>query len=223
MSLNRKFAWIFDNDGLAQDTEPHYEESFRAIALEYGCLAPSKALLMQVKGLDLREVARLMIEQLKLPLSGYEEFKAQLDGHLLKLAPTSTMMRGFVKLVRLLKRHGKKIAVATSSTREVLNLKTKHHRLIYDLFDTVVSGDDPEVTRGKPAPDLLLVTAKRLCIDPEDCVYVGDNPVDVISAVSAKMFPIAIPGVGRSWDEFRQEGAKIIAPSLEEIVEILTT
>lgn len=221
MGTNRKFGWIFDNDGLAQNTEPHYEESFRSIALEHRCPEPSQNLLMRVKGIDLREVARLMISELGLPITGYAEFKANLDSHLMKLAPTATMMLGFVILVRKLKRLGKKVAIATSSTKEVFDLKTGHHQETYRLFDTMVTGDDPEVKKGKPEPDLLLVTAQRLYLDPTDCVYVGDNPADVTAAVRAGMFPIAIPGPGLSWNHFRDEGAKVIAPNLDALIEII--
>ncbi|KAG5456971.1 MAG: pseudouridine-5'-monophosphatase-like protein, partial [Olpidium bornovanus] len=52
--------------------------------------------------------------------------------------------------------------VATSSHRAAFELKTARHGEIFSLFDAVVCGDDPEVTHGKPEPDIFLAAARRL-------------------------------------------------------------
>ncbi|PIT98197.1 MAG: hypothetical protein COT71_02035 [Candidatus Andersenbacteria bacterium CG10_big_fil_rev_8_21_14_0_10_54_11] len=39
----------------------------------------------------------------------------------------------------------------------------------------MVTGDDPGVHEGKPAPDLLQVCVRRLGVQPCDCMYVGDT------------------------------------------------
>jgi hypothetical protein len=41
---------------------------------------------------------------------------------------------------------------------------------IIHLFDTVVTADEDEVEKGKPAPDIFLEAAKRLGIAPEKCI-----------------------------------------------------
>ena len=43
---------------------------------------------------------------------------------------------------------------------------------IYDLFDAVVTCEDVE--NGKPAPDLYLLAAKRLGVDPTRCTAYED-------------------------------------------------
>jgi len=42
-----------------------------------------------------------------------------------------------------------------------------------------------EVTHPKPAPDLLLLAARRLGVTPENCVMVGDSRFDVMAARAA--------------------------------------
>lgn len=40
-------------------------------------------------------------------------------------------------------------------------LKTQNHSEIFSMMHHVVMGDDPEVKKGKPAPDVFLAAARR--------------------------------------------------------------
>ena len=72
-------------------------------------------------------------------------------------------MPGVEKLLDHLIKNNIPIAVATSSTKEYIDLKTSPHRNVFDKFDFFVNGSsDPEVKRGKPHPDIFLVCASRL-------------------------------------------------------------
>ena len=51
---------------------------------------------------------------------------------------------------------------ATSSHTKALELKTAKHQDWFTLFETVVTGDDPAVKAGKPAPDIFIEAARRL-------------------------------------------------------------
>jgi beta-phosphoglucomutase-like phosphatase (HAD superfamily) len=59
-------------------------------------------------------------------------------------------------------------------------------------FDSETTGD--EVTRGKPAPDLFLMAAERLGIEPADAVVLEDSPLGVEAAKAAGMRVIAVLG-----------------------------
>jgi len=60
---------------------------------------------------------------------------------------------------------------------------------IAPFFKVVVGGD--EVSRPKPYPDLPLFSARALGIPPEQCVVVGDAPVDILAGRSARMRTVA--------------------------------
>ncbi len=57
-------------------------------------------------------------------------------------------------------------------------------------FRAIVGGD--EVQRPKPNPDLPLHGAKALGARPQDCVVVGDSPVDVRAGRAAGMKTVAV-------------------------------
>lgn len=60
---------------------------------------------------------------------------------------------------------------------------------IASSFQAIVGGD--EVSRPKPFPDLPLYSAKALGVPPEQCVVVGDAPVDILAGRAARTWTIA--------------------------------
>lgn len=59
-----------------------------------------------------------------------------------------------------------------------------------ELFTAVVSAND--VTNGKPAPDVFLLAAKRLGLEPADCLVIEDAHVGIEAALSAGMKVLAV-------------------------------
>lgn len=89
--------------------------------------------------------------------------------HFLKLF--SCFALGAERLVRHLHENNVPICLATSSSKESVEVKTTHHRELFSLFHHKVMGSsDPDVKEGKPAPDIFLVAAKRFpeTVKPED-------------------------------------------------------
>lgn len=81
-------------------------------------------------------------------------------------------------------------AVASSSSRGWVEPWLTRHGL-RDLVDVVCTRDD--VARVKPAPDLFLLAAERLDVEPPGCVVFEDSPNGLRAARAAKMWAIAVP------------------------------
>jgi pseudouridine 5'-phosphatase len=182
---------IFDNDGLLLDTEPFYTKAHEAVAARFG-----KSFDWTVKskmiGLRAEDSARIMIEALQLPITVPEYLKAR--KHLLEEQfPNAEPMPGAVRLTRHLHDAGVPQAVATSSDRRHFDLKITRHHDWFGIFECVVTGDDPEIKRGKPAPDIFLLAAEKLKASPEHCLVFEDSPAGVEAARAAGMFAIAVP------------------------------
>jgi pseudouridine-5'-monophosphatase len=84
-------------------------------------------------------------------------------------------------------------AVATSSEKKLFELKISRHRGWFSIFAAAVTGDDPRVAAGKPAPDIFLVAARELGVDPKACVVFEDSPAGLESARAASMQVVAVP------------------------------
>jgi beta-phosphoglucomutase family hydrolase len=82
-----------------------------------------------------------------------------------------------------------KVALATSSRKEKMQMVLQQLNFL-QYFDAIVTGN--EVTHGKPAPDIFLLAAKRLGVDPTDCMVIEDGPIGVAAAKRANMKCVAI-------------------------------
>merc|ERR1712086_1102154 len=85
----------------------------------------------------------------------------------------------------------------------------------------IVTGDDPAVRNGKPAPDIYLEAARRLDIDPAECLVFEDALSGVKSGKAAGCQVVAIPDTRFSDDErtrvFWKEGrADVVLTNLWE-------
>lgn len=82
-----------------------------------------------------------------------------------------------------------KLGVATSSTKELVELVLKKNE-IYDYFEIIRTSC--EVEKGKPHPDIYLKVAEDLGVKPQNCLAFEDTHAGVISAKSAGMRVFAI-------------------------------
>lgn len=75
---------------------------------------------------------------------------------------------GAEKLLRHLVENNVPIALATSSSKDSFELKTKKLMDVFNLFHhRVLGGSDPDVKKGKPSPDIFLVAASRFPDNPD--------------------------------------------------------
>lgn len=99
------------------------------------------------------------------------------------------LLPGAVEGVRALARRWP-LGLASSSNREIIDLVLGLAGLA-QTFSATVSSE--EVKRGKPAPDVYLEAARRLGVDPSQCVAVEDSSNGLRSADAAGMTVIAVP------------------------------
>jgi N-acetyl-D-muramate 6-phosphate phosphatase len=60
---------------------------------------------------------------------------------------------------------------------------------LFDSASAVISGDT--TAHAKPHPEPLLEAARRMCLPPAQCIYVGDDERDIRAGRSAGMWTVA--------------------------------
>ncbi len=203
---------IYDMDGLLLDTEIFYTEVTQEIVGRYGKVFDWSVKSAMI-GRPAIESARHLVAALELPLRP-EEYLEEREKLLEQRFPRAEARPGAERLARHLHAHGVPQAVATSSTRAFFELKTARHREWFALFESVVTGDDPSVKRGKPAPDIFLAAAARLEADPARCLVFEDAPSGTRAALEAGMAVVAVPDP--NMDRSRYEGCDEVLDSLLE-------
>ena len=105
---------------------------------------------------------------------------------------------GAKALLSYIKDNGYALALATATPvdRAVRYLKSVE---LYSFFDQIVSAR--EVKRGKPAPDIYLCAAKRLGLDPKECIALEDSQNGIRSAFAAGCKTIMVPDLDRPTEE----------------------
>ncbi|MGF1527759.1 MAG: HAD-IA family hydrolase [Candidatus Competibacterales bacterium] len=184
-------AVIFDMDGLLLDTEGLYTQATQTIVSRYGKVF-DWSIKAHMIGRPAMDSARYLVEVLELPLAP-EDYLREREAILEALFPSAKAMAGAERLTAHLSSQGVPQAVATSSSRRLFQWKTQSHQAWFESFDAVVTGDDPAVARGKPAPDIFLVAAERLGVAPERCLVFEDSPAGARAGLAAAMGVVAVP------------------------------
>jgi HAD superfamily hydrolase (TIGR01509 family) len=104
--------------------------------------------------------------------------------------------------------------IATSSRAE--QVRTSVGSLALDREPLIVDGS--HVEHAKPEPDLLLLAASRLSVDPGAAWAVGDSTWDMRAARAGGMTAVAVTaGSAVSADALRESGAGLVVETLAEL------
>lgn len=118
------------------------------------------------------------------------------------------------KLLAELKNKGYIVGIITNgpSVLQHHKLDTSGLRTYCDI--AVVSGD---IGIHKPDPEIFRYTADKLGLKTEECVYVGDHPInDIQGAVESGMHAIRM-----NWGWFKDEDLRSDVPVIEKIIDVL--
>ena len=77
-----------------------------------------------------------------------------------------------------------------------------------------------EVDRSKPAPDVYLLAARTMDVDPSRCVVVEDSPTGVTAGVAAGMTVLGYAALNDA-GELREAGARAIFTDMRQLPELI--
>lgn len=182
-------AVIFDMDGVITDTVRYHFLSWKRLAREEDVdftekdnekllgLSRNDSLNIFLKGRPISDTKR--IELLNRKNQYFLEY--------IKNFTEKDLLPGVHDLILSLKQTGLRLAVASSS---------KNARLVIEklgvtpLFDCITDGY--EAAHAKPAPDLFLIAATKLNMEPERCLVIEDSAAGIEAALKAHMLTVGV-------------------------------
>lgn len=181
---------IFDMDGLLVNSEPCWKQAEKEVFTLYG-LHLTDELLTQVMGFRLNEVVKHWYNYKPWPNPDFAAVEKQIFTRVKQLIiANATAMPGVYETLELLAKHNYKLALASSSAMELIEVVLTKLQISH-YFSFVCSAQAVEF--GKPHPAIFLHVAQQLQVDAEKCLVFEDSINGVIAAKAARMKCIAVP------------------------------
>ncbi len=186
-----KKAFIFDLDGVIVDTAKYHYKAWKKLANDLGFdfTETQNELLKGVSRTKSLEIL-LDIGKVTLPENEKQKIMSEKNEHYLEFISKmgqEEILEGIYEVLLFLKEQ--KIPFSLGSASKNARLILEQLDLI-DLFDAIVDGND--VIKAKPDPEVFLIAAQKLGIDPQDCIVVEDAIAGVEAANLAGMTCIGI-------------------------------
>ena len=210
-------AVILDFDGVLIDTETISRNAWMQAASEFGFEFP-ESLYEEIVGNSVL-AARKRITKFVDGLIDMDQYMDRAAAIYNGTMATNgiDVMPGVIELIEFIREHNLKTAIATSTTSDQAEWKLSLSGLT-GIIDDVITGD--QVKNGKPAPDIFLMAAKQIAVEPSECAVIEDSYAGLLGASSAGMVPIMVPSTVPSNDA-TDALAYAVVPSLHGTIDIL--
>lgn len=199
-------AAIFDMDGTILDTEAVFRTIVFEVCTDLG-FEMTDAVHHSMVGSSHEHTNRLLVEAYGVSFP-YALFDERCRVIMTERTRTGVPVKpGARELIEDLRQRGIPTAVATSSRRP----HASHHLSaagLLELFDTVVTRDD--VVHPKPHPEPYLTAARRLGMDPRQCLALEDSNAGVRAAHAAGMQTVMVPDLVHPSPDTRALGIAVV-------------
>jgi beta-phosphoglucomutase len=199
---------IFDLDGVLVSTDELHYEAWKRLAEELAITGFTRADNERQRGVSRMESLEVVLERSTRVFSDEEktelaERKNRYYVEMLERLDDSAVLTGVVDVLAMLRQMGVRIAVGSASKNTPMILDKTG---LAEYIDQVSCGLD--TSRSKPDPEVFLIAARKLQVDPVNCVVVEDSAAGIVAAKAAGMKSL---GVGPFYTSL---GADYEAPDL---------
>ncbi|MCS6843537.1 MAG: HAD family phosphatase [Caldilineales bacterium] len=207
-------ALLFDMDGLMFDTERLVLAAWRQAVVEAGYPARDEVFLECVgRNAEATDQVVRAAYGPDFPLETVNRRTNQVIWQRINREGVP-LKPGLLPLLDYLEAQGVPRAVASSTERPIVERLLAQTGL-RSRFAAVVGGD--EVPRSKPAPDIFLLAAQRLGVEPARCLVLEDSEPGARAGLAAGMAVVVVPDLKPPSAEVVRQVVAVL-PSLEAVL-----
>ncbi|MBT8182014.1 MAG: beta-phosphoglucomutase [Eudoraea sp.] len=187
----KKTGFIFDLDGVIVDTAKYHYLAWKNLADELGVDFTEED-NENFKGVSRKRCLELLLEMGNISVSK-EQFDTWLEEKnedylkYISKMDESEILPDVTKILGYLKNKGIPMALGSASKNAVSILEKVE---LMPYFEAIVDGT--QVTKAKPDPEVFLIAAKRIGVEPANCVVFEDALAGIEAANIAGMESIGI-------------------------------
>lgn len=210
-------AFIFDMDGTILDTIDDITLAVNYILKKYNM--PERS-VEEVKGFVGNGLYKTLVRSA--PVNTSEELLSNIYEEMVSYYKEHSKIHtkpydGIIDVIRELKDKGYKTAVVSNKRHEaVIKLCEEYYE---GLFDEIM-GDTDGIAK-KPESDMIDIVLKKLDINKEDAIYIGDSDVDIMTAQNSGLDGIFVTWGFRTRDFLIEHGAKKIVDTPEDLLNMI--
>lgn len=179
-----KTAYLFDMDGTLVDDMQAHNLAWQQFLAQHGFVRPLAEMRQTIAGKHNADIVahywgdRLSEDDVtRLGDAKEAYFRDNFVDHIVPIA-------GVFDFLQAVKAAGHKLAICTSANRANMEFILDLHAF-RPYFDVLLCADD--VVKAKPDPEMYWTAAKRLGVEPADCVIFEDSTSGVAAAGNAGM------------------------------------
>jgi pyrophosphatase PpaX len=181
--------------------------------LEHFDIKPfDKTELHTLVGMPLREALSLKTSNVKPLMDYFRELYMSI------YKDETWIYDGMASILSMLKDKGKKVGIVTLKATFVAEEVLKGLNILN--FVDAVEGDD-DISELKPSPDQIKRICRKMGIEPEQTMVVGDTTMDIVAGKNAGCKTIGVLWGAMSMDDLSDAGADFLARSPEELRDLL--
>ena len=184
---------LFDLDGVITDTAEYHYLAWKKLADDLG-ISIDRQFNEKLKGVSREDSLRLILKHGNREKDFSEaEFnqlaKTKNDNYveMIQAISPKDVYPGILELLISLKNAGIKISLASASKNGPFLLKQME---LTNYFDGIA--DPAAVKAGKPAPDIFILAAQVVGLNPEECIGIEDAQAGIAAIKASGAFPIGV-------------------------------
>lgn len=182
---------IFDLDGVIVSTDNCHYLAWKRMADEEG-IEFDRTVNERLRGVSRMESLAIILEKATKEYSDEEKqaMAARKNSYYVELIGSLTendILPGALDTLKLLKNRGVKVAIGSSSRNTPIILRQIG---LSNAFDAVADGN--AIKNSKPDPEVFLLAARLLNLDPADCLVVEDADAGVQAALAGGMRALGV-------------------------------